>query len=961
MSVVAVNDENFGVDPARSCISLETCDILQPTGRPSILRQSQKENMPPKSLAKGVKVCFQTPLRDPVTRKIVSSNKGSQVERADGLDDCTKAMETLSLENHPAAITGASCLESKEVASFDEPMSDGNGFNMTDVHFPDDGIRIESKGEYSIDFDHLDAINPFKSSSQVGNSPVKAMNTVETPAQMAVSPERGVSEITSADDSMSTTLPISLSMDNSDAGLKTEVVNSPVVIKARDASSFDIPEDAKNESDDIVLKADDILDNLDRTAPLSSSLTLQNSPLPAKGSYAVDFDSLDSINPFKTGGSKLQNSPVCGLSQPSTTSALTTEVPQRLDLNQSAAEPLKCGLAEDLLELGLIPDSFSKEGAKPPLQETPGPEVSTTVPTTSLIKDDPPRSDADKPTANAPPQLKDGPVKLEFNFDDGQAKCKPPPKKLGKRPAGAKAVLKNAVAADGKRTQTKPLPEDTKPAEADIPIPKASYNFDFDTFDDPSFNPFGMGSKIGNSPERPSKLDSSCEVGMVQETASEAAVSQPTVPEEKPGEDEVGGSRGTLSLTEVKSTVIQDSSTNKTETFELCDNGGSAKEREPIAISENLAEECPRSLTESAQNATNTITSNSELACNEIFMSGTEFLSGGFDDPIDYLEQFGSSTFKESALRKQSLYMKFDPLLRESPQKSAPRYAEMSGVQLPLPLASRMEALKAGAESMQKTEDKHGGLSFLESFPTAEADLLAPTGPSALGSLVPDFPLPGAGEDAIFDVLKYSQKDMDAAIERVRLEVKDKECEIAEWQDKYEKLRIDYQEMGKIVSGFEATVAQIMDEGQKQKEAASLEIEKALQEKQQVLLDLNSMEKSFSDLFKRFEKQKVVIEGYRKNEETLKKCAQDYLARIKKEEQRYQTLKAHAEEKIGLANEEIAQVRLKLKAETAALQAQLRREQVKIQSLERSLEQKEKENEELTKLCDELIVNVQKT
>uniref|UniRef100_W5MJL5 Transforming, acidic coiled-coil containing protein 3 n=1 Tax=Lepisosteus oculatus TaxID=7918 RepID=W5MJL5_LEPOC len=885
MSVVAVNDENFGVDPARSCISLETCDILQPTGRPSILRQSQKENMPPKSLAKGVKVCFQTPLRDPVTRKIVSSNKGSQVERADGLDDCTKAMETLSLENHPAAITGASCLESKEVASFDEPMSD-------------DGIRIESKGEYSIDFDHLDAINPFKSSSQVGNSPVKAMNTVETPAQMAVSPERGVSEITSADDSMSTTLPISLSMDNSDAGLKTEVVNSPVVIKARDASSFDIPEDAKNESDDIVLKADDILDNLDRTAPLSSSLTLQNSPLPAKGSYAVDFDSLDSINPFKTGGSKLQNSPVCGLSQPSTTSALTTE-------------------------------------------------------------------------------LKDGPVKLEFNFDDGQAKCKPPPKKLGKRPAGAKAVLKNAVAADGKRTQTKPLPEDTKPAEADIPIPKASYNFDFDTFDDPSFNPFGMGSKIGNSPERPSKLDSSCEVGMVQETASEAAVSQPTVPEEKPGEDEPYFSPP---RTEVKSTVIQDSSTNKVRI------GNSLHKTKLVACSvvkENLAEECPRSLTESAQNATNTITSNSELACNEIFMSGTEcktfldnsywicktipttvaefILSGGFDDPIDYLEQFGSSTFKESALRKQSLYMKFDPLLRESPQKSAPRYAEMSGVQLPLPLASRMEALKAGAESMQKTEDKHGGLSFLESFPTAEADLLAPTGPSALGSLVPDFPLPGAGEDAIFDVLKYSQKDMDAAIERVRLEVKDKECEIAEWQDKYEKLRIDYQEMGKIVSGFEATVAQIMDEGQKQKEAASLEIEKALQEKQQVLLDLNSMEKSFSDLFKRFEKQKVVIEGYRKNEETLKKCAQDYLARIKKEEQRYQTLKAHAEEKIGLANEEIAQVRLKLKAETAALQAQLRREQVKIQSLERSLEQKEKENEELTKLCDELIVNVQKT
>uniref|UniRef100_A0A3B3WKK5 Transforming acidic coiled-coil-containing protein C-terminal domain-containing protein n=1 Tax=Poecilia mexicana TaxID=48701 RepID=A0A3B3WKK5_9TELE len=103
-----------------------------------------------------------------------------------------------------------------------------------------------------------------------------------------------------------------------------------------------------------------------------------------------------------------------------------------------------------------------------------------------------------------------------------------------------------------------------------------------------------------------------------------------------------------------------------------------------------------------------------------------------------------------------------------------------------------------------------------------------------------------------------------------------------------------------------------------------------------------------------------VVEGYKKNEETLKSCAQDYLERIKKGDQRYQTLKAHAEEKINLANEEIAEVRSKYKAEVSALQAQLRREQLKTQSLEKSLDQKEKEVEELTKLCDELISKVQK-
>lgn len=74
-------------------------------------------------------------------------------------------------------------------------------------------------------------------------------------------------------------------------------------------------------------------------------------------------------------------------------------------------------------------------------------------------------------------------------------------------------------------------------------------------------------------------------------------------------------------------------------------------------------------------------------------------MANDFDGQIDYLEQFGTSSvstflyislncwtvvacpkflfvyfflqFKESALRKQSLYLKFDPLLRESPKTPA--------------------------------------------------------------------------------------------------------------------------------------------------------------------------------------------------------------------------------------------------------------------------------------------------
>lgn len=61
------------------------------------------------------------------------------------------------------------------------------------------------------------------------------------------------------------------------------------------------------------------------------------------------------------------------------------------------------------------------------------------------------------------------------------------------------------------------------------------------------------------------------------------------------------------------------------------------------------------------------------------------------------------------------------------------------------------------------------------------------------------------------------------------------------------------------------------------------------------------------------------------------------------------------------ANAEIAQVRGKAQQEQAAYQASLRKEQLRVDALERTLEQKNKEIEELTKICDELIAKMGKS
>uniref|UniRef100_A0A667XN24 Transforming acidic coiled-coil-containing protein C-terminal domain-containing protein n=1 Tax=Myripristis murdjan TaxID=586833 RepID=A0A667XN24_9TELE len=188
-----------------------------------------------------------------------------------------------------------------------------------------------------------------------------------------------------------------------------------------------------------------------------------------------------------------------------------------------------------------------------------------------------------------------------------------------------------------------------------------------------------------------------------------------------------------------------------------------------------------------------------------------------------------------------------------------------------------------------------------------------------------------------------------------------KEKEVLEWQRKYEDSRQEVVEMRRIVAEYEKTIAQMIEDEQKEKSLSHHTIQQLIIEKDQALADLNSVEKSLADLFRRYEKMKDVLEGFRKNEEVLKKCAQEYLSRVRKEEQRYQALKIHAEEKLDKANSDIAQVRAKAKQEQAAYQASLRKEQMKVDSLERTLEQKNKEIEELTKICDELIAKMGKS
>ncbi|XP_026959758.1 transforming acidic coiled-coil-containing protein 3 isoform X2 [Sagmatias obliquidens] len=488
--------------------------------------------------------------------------------------------------------------------------------------------------------------------------------------------------------------------------------------------------------------------------------------------------------------------------------------------------------------------------------------------------------------------LRSEPVRLEFDFSDGTIKGPPPLRKRGKTPA---------LRPPSRRPEARQEKEEkalVEAGEGPNPPPRGSNSLDRDKLDDPDCNPTG-GDGEARPPEHP-KSGPATEASSPSRQVPLASADDTPALQTSAGTAEAAGEEGTTDASGASAPTSSPGS-------------------EPPTVPTDPTPATPRGPEPGLD------------LSGEHFWDPAEVLGTGAE--VDYLEQFGASSFKESALRKQSLYLKFDPLLQDSPRGPAPVAPEPSSAR--------------GTDAHSSGSPPEAQLLDLDFVGAPDVPTLGPA-PCDLGPRAPLLPV-----GPIVDVLQYSQKDLDTVVGATQKENEALRVRCTALQEKI-------LEMGKIMDAFEGTVYQAMEEAQKQKELAKAEIQKVLRDRDQLTADLHSTEKSFSDLFKRFEKQKEVIEGYRTNEESLKKCVEDYIGRIEKEGQRYQALKAHAEEKLQLANEEITQVRSKAQAEALALQAVLRKEQMRVHSLEKVVEQKTKENDELTRICDDLISKMER-
>ncbi|XP_034538162.1 transforming acidic coiled-coil-containing protein 2 [Notolabrus celidotus] len=738
------------------------------------------------------------------------------------------------------------------------------------------------------------------------------------------------------------------------------------------------------------------------------------SPIPPGGAYKWDPDNFENIDPFNTGGSKIANSPILGRKGlPCTPLKDSLESPPVCAVEPSLPAPLKEPVT-DPEEQPILPKrqsvrlefDYSEEASEAPHQASPPPKKVGKKPGAKMPLRKPKLGLKKAPPAQTE-QLDNNPAESHNGNDEEipihKAAYNFEPDKWDDpsfNPFNSKKNISNS-------------PKLSRPA----------YKFDPNTFDD-SIDPFISSNKMANSPPKASAsfdlsssdFDNENENDNIAELEDQNQ-NKPAKKKKTPIKSNTFRVKRSPKKSPLSEVCLEPPPTDEPSSLHTQDDH--ATDEEKLASSTghkwNL-HDMEADLNSDQQD----FPQPSDLTAfvNE---SGLPHQAPAQDYEIEYMEKIGSSS-PPLSVKKPSLYLNLDSVSdsltknanEHGSQPSSPctgSFEEMeaqitAGMKTPV-LSPRpgpegsacdkgrkreIEALSR-TQSIERDEQPPSqgpveapapvpAMPPLDTLSECDDPLqylepdLAETNPTAFAQKLQHRDLSSPIESGVSKNSLYARtnstsyiegesphlpRELDHSLGIAREEIVSKEKEVLEWQRKYEDSRQEVVEMRKIVSEYEKTIAQMIEDDQKEKSLSHHTIQQLIVEKDQALADLNSVEKSLADLFRRYEKMKDVLEGYRKNEEVLKKCAQEYLSRVRKEEQRYQALKIHAEEKLDKANSEIAQVRAKAKQEQAAYQASMRKEQMKVDSLERTLEQKNKEIEELTKICDELIAKMGKS
>jgi len=316
-----------------------------------------------------------------------------------------------------------------------------------------------------------------------------------------------------------------------------------------------------------------------------------------------------------------------------------------------------------------------------------------------------------------------------------------------------------------------------------------------------------------------------------------------------------------------------------------------------------------------------------------------------FKDPssFDFLSQHGTGNEAALALARQSLYQKFDPLIGGRPSI------------MPKTIIDEQEEDGEDAEE----ESNNNDLIAMNS-PSRRASRPATHQPTQRNKLNFD-------EDDMEDHEAVNQQRLAFQENMAKKETQMKELdrvskslsdELKALQTEVRVKRESEEQMKQVLKEYEKTISELIAEKEREKVTYEEDRLRLMAERDQATDDLKNVEAAFADVHRKYERTKSVVEGFKQNEDTLKRYIDEYKGKTKKQDEKYERLKMHAEDTLEKANREIENLSKSQDSEIARLTAMLKKAEMKAVSLERTVEQKNKENEELTAICDELISKV---
>ncbi|KAL5273433.1 TACC1 family protein [Megaselia abdita] len=158
-----------------------------------------------------------------------------------------------------------------------------------------------------------------------------------------------------------------------------------------------------------------------------------------------------------------------------------------------------------------------------------------------------------------------------------------------------------------------------------------------------------------------------------------------------------------------------------------------------------------------------------------------------------------------------------------------------------------------------------------------------------------------------------------------------------------------------VIEAYEKAIAELIAEKEQLSQNFEKELSDVKADRDTNYYHLTSLETTFSDLNIKYEKNKELLSQVKASEEKLLAERKVNGENLKLQEQRYEKMKTHAMMQLEIANQKIEDYRKQHTIETTRLKALLKKEEITRAAVSDQLQQKAKENDQLMKICDELI------